>query len=214
MSDQPNVHSNAHTPFTPKIAQPVVDPAAFIHSHAVVMGHVHIGPNVFVGPFASIRGDEGIPIHIAHDANVQDAVVIHAFETAHNGQPIHANLRCVDGQHYAVYIGPRVSLGHQSQIHGPAVVHHDTFVGMQALVFRATIGHHCVIEPAAKIMNVTIPPNRYVPAATVISDQHHADNLPHITPDYPYHHLNASVVNVNTALAAAYNQNPRPKPTS
>ena len=77
---------------------------------------------------------------------------------------------------------------------------------MQALVSRSTIGPGCVIEPAAKVINVNVPPNRYVPAGTVLTQQADADNLPAITADYPFRQLNADVVRVNTALAHAYNQ--------
>ncbi len=41
----------------------------------------------------------------------------------------------VEGKKYSVCIGKRVSLSHQSQVHRPAKVGDNTFVGMQALVF-------------------------------------------------------------------------------
>ena len=57
----------------------------------------------------------------------------------------------VDGKPHSVYIGDRVSLAYQSpQVHGPAKVGNDTFVGMQALVFRAELGNRVVVEPGAK----------------------------------------------------------------
>jgi len=34
-----------------------------------------------VSPMASIRGDEGMPVYIGNDSNVQDGVVIHGLET-------------------------------------------------------------------------------------------------------------------------------------
>ena len=159
-----------------------------------------------VSPFASIRGDEGQAIVVSDNANVQDGVVLHALETELNGQPVEKNLVEVDGKKYAVYVGRRVSLAHQVQIHGPACVGDDTFVGMQSLVFKATVGSACVIEPGCIVMGVRVPDGRYVPAGTVLKKQEDADNLPAITADYPMKDLNKGVVHVNTALADGYNK--------
>jgi len=58
-----------------------------------VIGAVSIGKNVMVSPMASVRGDEGMPIYIGEDSNVQDGVVIHALETADEEQkPVEKNL--------------------------------------------------------------------------------------------------------------------------
>ena len=81
----------------------------------------------------------------------------------------------------------------------------DTFVGMQALVFKAVVGNNCVIEPGAKVVGVTVADGRYVPMGTVLNSQKDADNLPKITEDYPFRKLNAGVVHVNVQLADGYN---------
>jgi carbonic anhydrase/acetyltransferase-like protein (isoleucine patch superfamily) len=36
---------------------PVIDPTAFVHPEAVVIGDVLVGPNCYVGPGAVLRGD-------------------------------------------------------------------------------------------------------------------------------------------------------------
>ena len=97
-----------------------------------------------------------------------------------------------------------MSLAHQVQIHGPAVVLDETFVGMKSLVFKAFVGKNCVIEPGCILMGVTIADGRYVPAGSVIKTQEHADKLPVVTEDYPFRTLNKGVVHVNTALAKGY----------
>lgn len=125
--------------------------------HAIVA----LGAEVFVAPFASIRGDEGQP-------------------------------------------GRRVSLAHQSQVHGPARIDDDVFVGMQALVFKAWIGRGSVVEPGAKVVGVTVAPGRYVPAGMVLTDQAAADRLPLITETYAFRDLNEAVVHVNTSFAKGY----------
>ncbi len=40
---------------------PVVDPTAFVHPSAVLIGDVLVGPGVYIGPCASLRGDFGRP---------------------------------------------------------------------------------------------------------------------------------------------------------
>jgi len=185
---------------------PEIDASAFIHPIAAVIGHVFIGKRVMVAPFASVRGDERHPLFVGDESNVQDGVIIHALETGHNGHPVERNLVEVAGKKYAVYIGKRVSLAHQVQIHGPACVGDDTFVGMKALVFKARLGNNCVIEPGCIIMGVSVADQRYVPAGTVLRAQEAADDLPLVDEDYPLKDLNAGVVHVNTSLADAYNK--------
>ena len=38
---------------------PVVDPSAHVHPSAVLIGDVWVGPGVYIGPCASLRGDFG-----------------------------------------------------------------------------------------------------------------------------------------------------------
>ena len=198
------IHQNVITDFSPKVYFPKIEESAFIHPLAAVIGNSIIGKNVLVSPFASIRGDEGQPLHVGDDSNVQDGVIIHALETLSEGEAIDANLVEAKGEKYAVYIGSRVSLAHQVQIHGPAFVGDDTFVGMKSLVFKSHIGEHCVIEPGCVVMGVTIASEKYIPALSVVRTQEDADNLPDITDDYFMKDMNKGVIHVNTALAAGY----------
>ena len=99
------IHENAVTDFCPKAFSPQIQSSAFVHPLAAVIGHVLIGRLVFVGPFASIRGDEGHPLHVGDEANVQDGVVIHALQTETRGESIENNLVTVAGKNYALYIG-------------------------------------------------------------------------------------------------------------
>jgi carbonic anhydrase len=198
------IEKNVVTDFSSRIYDPVIDPSTYVHPLAAVVGHVILGKNIMVSPFAAIRGDEGQPLFVGDDSNVQDGVVIHALETEMNGQPIEKNLYEINGKKYAVYVGSRVSLAHQVQIHGPAVVLDETFVGMKSLVFKSYVGKNCVIEPGCTVMSVTIPDGRYVPAGSVVKTQEEADKLPVITEDYAFRTLNKGVVHVNTALAKGY----------
>lgn len=60
---------------------PVVDPTAFVHDTASLIGDVIVGPGCYIGPFASLRGDFG-RIVVGEGSNVQDSCVIHAFPGA------------------------------------------------------------------------------------------------------------------------------------
>lgn len=200
------IEKNVKTDFCSTVYEPEIDLTCFVHPLAAVIGHVTLGKNVMVAPFASIRGDEGHPLFIGDDTNVQDGVVIHALETEKDGKPIEKNLVTIDGKRYAVYVGKRVSLAHQVQIHGPAAVLDDTFVGMKSLVFRSFVEENCVIEPACALIGVRVPKGRYVPAGSVITEQAKADQLPIITDDYPLRTLNKGVVHVNTSLAREYSK--------
>jgi len=198
------IGKNVKTDFSARVSEPVIDPSSYVHPLAAVIGNVILGKNIMVSPTASVRGDEGQPIYVGDDSNVQDGVVIHALETEVDGKPVEKNLYEVSGKKYAVYVGSRVSLAHQVQIHGPAVVMDNTFVGMKVLVFNSFVGQNCVIEPAAVLMGVKIADGRYVPVGSVIKTQSEADMLPAIKPDYPLKDMNNGVLHVNKVLAKGY----------
>ena len=195
------IHENPKTEFVEKEYLPNIDDSAFVHTLAAVIGNVIIGKKVMVSPFASVRGDEGQPLFVGDESNIQDGVVIHAFETdTKTGE----NLVEVENRKYAVYVGKRVSLSHQVLVHGPVVIDDDTFVGMQSQILKARIGKDCVIEPKCLVMGVEIEKGRYAPAGSIIKTQDDADRLPKITEEYGFKALNSEVVKVNIALAEGY----------
>lgn len=200
-----NVTMNPITSFVPKSYQPKVDAKSYVQPSASVIGAVTLSEGVLVSPFASIRGDEGTPIYIGKNSNVQDGVVIHGLENKFVEK---------DGEKYSVYVGENVSLAHQSQVHGPAKIGNDTFVGMQSFVFKSEIGDNVVIEPCAKVIGVKVDSGRYVPAGEVIKTQEQADNLPKITPEYSMKNLNGEVVHVNKELNKGYESLPKAYPAN
>lgn len=208
-----NVMPNVKTSFNHHLTYPDVHGSAYVHPLASVIGNIYLGKRVMVSPCASVRGDEGSPIYVGDFSNIQDGVVLHALETMENGQEVSKNLYTVNGKKYAVYIGKNVSLAHQCQVHGPAVVGNSTFVGMQALVFKAVVGSNCVVEPGAKILGVEVADGRYVPMGMILNKQADADRLPKITGDYAFKHLNEGVLHVNIQLADGYNHKLPPEMT-
>jgi phenylacetic acid degradation protein len=57
---------------------PVVHPGAFVHPTAVLIDDVHIGPNCYLGPNASLRGDFDRVVMLS-GANVQGNCVMRGF---------------------------------------------------------------------------------------------------------------------------------------
>ncbi|HYL88096.1 MAG TPA: phenylacetic acid degradation protein PaaY [Burkholderiales bacterium] len=57
---------------------PVVEPGAFVHPSAVLIGDVIVGARAYIGPCASLRGDFG-RIIVEAGANLQDSCTMHGF---------------------------------------------------------------------------------------------------------------------------------------
>ena len=68
---------------------PVIDPTAYVHPTAVLIGDVIVGPRCYVGPAACLRGDFG-RLTWREGANVQDTCVLQSFpdrDTIIDGRP-------------------------------------------------------------------------------------------------------------------------------
>ena len=105
---------------------PVVDPQAFVHPLAVLIGDVWVGPHCYVAPGASLRGDFG-RILLGAGSNVQDNCVLHSFP----GQDVRLEEDAHVG-HGAVLHGCTVRRGALIVIH--AVVMDGVVVGEEAFV--------------------------------------------------------------------------------
>lgn len=167
---------------------PQVRATAQVHSLAAVIGNVYLGERVIVAPGASIRGEQERLVWVSHDVQIQDGAVVHAVDTGHHQELMEEPVVEVDGHYYGVYLERGVVLAHQCQVSGPASIGAETFVGMQSLIFRATVGSNCVLEPKALVMGVEIADDRYVPAGALITTQAAADALPRISPSYRLDH--------------------------
>lgn len=212
----PNVHQNVETDFNPTIKSPEIENDSFIHPFAVVIGDCHIGKMVLMAPTSVCRGDEGTPIYIADYSNVQDGVILHALETTLDGKNIDGRRFSENGdrllandsrfdQGYAIFVGNKVSLAHDSMVHGPAWIGNNTFVGMKSLIFDAKIGSNVAIGVSSTITGgVVIADNKFVAPGSVIVTQQQADALPSRIGS-PYENINNAVIHVNENLADAYN---------
>ncbi|WBL33788.1 transferase hexapeptide repeat family protein [Sinirhodobacter sp. HNIBRBA609] len=109
---------------------PVIDPAAFVHPEAVVIGDVLIGPLCYVGPGAVLRGDFG-RIILQEGSNVQETCVVHSFP----GKD--------------VVIEEAGHIGHGAVLHG-CHIGRNAMVGMNAVVMdEARIGENTIVAAMA-----------------------------------------------------------------
>jgi phenylacetic acid degradation protein len=120
---------------------PVVDPTAYVHPTAVLIGDVIVGPRCYVGPAACLRGDFGrITLH--EGANVQDTCVLHGF-------PDTDTIIERDGH-----------IGHGAVVHG-AHIGLNAMVGMNAVIMdRSEIGESAIVGAMAFVREGTIIPPR------------------------------------------------------
>jgi carbonic anhydrase/acetyltransferase-like protein (isoleucine patch superfamily) len=194
-----SLRENPTVPWSLEQVHPEFDTTSFIDPKASVIGHVRIGRSVYVAPFASIRGDEGHPIFIGDESNVQDGVVIHAHKVE-----FEMNIVEYRNEKYAVYIADRVSLSHLCHIHGPVLIDENTWIGMGSVIWRSTVGMNCVVLPRAVVMNVAIPDGMLVPAGAVIDTVEAAFVLEPVEKS-AYKDLNMGIVEINKELARGYN---------
>lgn len=211
-----NIRPNIQTDFNPNVTSPKISKFAYVDPFAVLIGDCEIGKLVLVAPFAVCRGDEGTPIYIGNYSNMQDGVILHSLETTAHGKNIDDRRYSAEGlllkandtafkNGFAIYVGNRVSLAHDVQVHGPAYIGDDTFVGMKSLVFNAKLGKRDAIGVSSTITNgVTIPDDKFVPPGSIIATQAQADKLP-ARLGSPYEKLNDFVIHVNQELAKGYN---------
>jgi carbonic anhydrase/acetyltransferase-like protein (isoleucine patch superfamily) len=111
---------------------PQIDPTAFVHPDATVIGQVTIGPESTVWPQAVLRGDYGA-ITIGARTSIQDGSVIHATERF----PTFIGDDCVIG--HLVHaecctIEDRSLIGSGSVVLHRVVVRSEAVVGANAVV--------------------------------------------------------------------------------
>ena len=123
---------------------PVVEPTAFVHPSAVLIGDVLVGAGCYIGPAASLRGDFG-RIEVRAGANLQDSCVMHGF-------PGTDTVVEEDGH-----------IGHGAILHG-CVVQKNALVGMNAVVNdNAVIGESAIVAAMAFVKaGMVVPPRTLV----------------------------------------------------
>jgi phenylacetic acid degradation protein len=123
---------------------PVVDPSAFVHPSAVLIGDVIVGARCYVGPAASLRGDFG-RIEVRAGANIQDCCVMHGFPGTDT------------------VVEEEGHIGHGAILHG-CVVRRNALVGMNAVINdNAEIGESAIVAAMAFVKaGMIVPPRTLV----------------------------------------------------
>ncbi len=125
-------------------AIPKIDPTAFVHPSAELIGRVTLKKDTSVWPMVVMRGDIE-PILIGDQSNVQDATVIHTSK----GLP--------------VILAKGVTIGHGAIVHG-AHIGDYSLIGMGAILLDGCrIGSECLIGAGALVpQGAKIPPRSLV----------------------------------------------------
>lgn len=120
--------------------EPSIDPAAFVHPDAVVIGGVSIGPEATVWPGAVLRGDHG-SISVGAQTSIQDGTVVHCTSTLDT------------------IIGERCVVGHRVHLEG-CTIEDDCLIGSGSVVLhRALIRSGALVGAQALVTNGTeVPP--------------------------------------------------------
>jgi phenylacetic acid degradation protein len=122
---------------------PVIDPSAYVHPEAVLIGDVIVGPDCYVGPCAVLRGDFG-RIVLERGSNLQDTCVVHGF-------PAHDTVVEENGH-----------IGHGAVLHS-CIVRRNALVGMNAVVMDdAEVGEAAIVAACA-----FVPAGKKIPARSL-----------------------------------------------
>jgi carbonic anhydrase/acetyltransferase-like protein (isoleucine patch superfamily) len=112
---------------------PWIDPMAYVHSSAQIIGDVHVGAHSSVWFNAVVRGD-GHFIRIGARTNVQDNSTVH-----------------VATGRYPTIVGDDVTIGHNVVLHG-CTIGNRSLIGIGAIVLDgAVIGDDCMIGAGALV---------------------------------------------------------------
>ncbi|MBT5050197.1 MAG: transferase hexapeptide repeat family protein [Rhodospirillaceae bacterium] len=119
---------------------PVVDPTAFVHPTATLIGDVIVGPRCYVGPNVSLRGDMG-RIFMKPGSNMQDGCIAHTF---------------AGGE---VVLEEGANVGHGAVLHG-CLLGKYVLIGMNAVIMDgAEIGDFSFVGALAMVKaNFSVPP--------------------------------------------------------
>jgi carbonic anhydrase/acetyltransferase-like protein (isoleucine patch superfamily) len=120
--------------------EPRIDPGAWIHAQAVVIGNVTIGAQASIWPCAVLRGDYG-RIEIGARTSIQDGTVVHTTPE----RPTVVGAECV--------------VGHNAYVEG-CTIEDEVLVGsLSAVLPGAVVGRGAVIAAGAVVTRgMSVPP--------------------------------------------------------
>jgi carbonic anhydrase/acetyltransferase-like protein (isoleucine patch superfamily) len=123
--------------------EPHIDPTAYVHPDAVVIGRVRVGAGSTIWPTAVLRGDDG-DIVIGAGTSIQDGTIIHTTATS------------------PTTIGDRCVIGHNVHLEG-CIVEDGSLVGSGSVVL-----HRAVVRTGALVgANALVPGGMEVPTGSM-----------------------------------------------
>lgn len=118
---------------------PTIDPGAFVHPEAVIIGAVELGAGASVWPGTVLRGDHGL-IRIGERTSVQDGTIVHTT------------------QEWPTIIGAGCVVGHGAHLEGCEVAD-GCLIGSGSIVLnRARVGAGAVVAAAALVREDIVVP--------------------------------------------------------
>ena len=121
---------------------PRVDPSAYVHPDAVVIGSVELGPESSVWPGAVLRGDYGV-IRVGARTSVQDGTVLHSVAD----HPTEIGADCV--------------VGHLAHLEGCTVADRCLIGSGSIVLNRVRIGAGSVVAAGALVREgAEVPPGQ------------------------------------------------------
>lgn len=118
---------------------PTIDPDAYVHPDAVVIGSVTIGAQSSIWPGAVLRGDDG-EIHIGRRTSIQDNAVLHTTSL------------------HPTVVGDDCVIGHLVHLEG-CTIESGALVGNASMVLHRSVVHSgaIVAANAAVLYDVDVP---------------------------------------------------------
>lgn len=113
---------------------PKIDPLAFVHPDAVIIGNVTIGAESSIWPTAVLRGDHGA-IVIGSQTSIQDGSILHCTSTLDTT------------------VGDRCTVGHNVHMEG-CTIEDDCLVGSGSVVL-----HQAIVRKGALVGAQALIPN-------------------------------------------------------
>ncbi len=121
--------------------EPDIDPRAYVHPEAVIIGSVTIGPESSIWPGAVLRGDDG-EIRVGARTSIQDGAILHT--TAF----------------WPTVVGDECVVGHLAHLEG-CTVEDGALVGSGSIVLhRAVVSSEAIVGAGAVVSGGTVVPPR------------------------------------------------------
>ncbi|MBQ90705.1 MAG: gamma carbonic anhydrase family protein [Acidimicrobiales bacterium] len=119
--------------------EPRIDPTAYIHPDAVLIGNVEVGPESSIWPHAVLRADDNL-IRVGARSSVQDNAVLHCTSEL------------------PTIVGDDVTLGHLCHLEG-CTIEDQGLVGVGSVVLHeAVVGFGSIVGANAVVRNGQVVP--------------------------------------------------------